>query len=92
MTYEEKYELYKQAITKFGKENQICMAVEEVGELLSAINKFKRGRATEHDVITEIADVIIMAEQLSIIWGSGNVEAEKERKLLRLKERVLYNK
>lgn len=40
------------------------------------------------DIITEIADVMIMCEQLSYYFGKEKVELEKERKLERLKERL----
>ena len=76
------------AIEAFGVEAQLDMAVEECSELINAICKLRRGRNTNEDVITEIADVAIMAEQLTIIFGSDKVEAEKRRKLLRLEERI----
>lgn len=53
-----------------------------------AICKFRRGRVGEDDIITEIADVMIMCEQLSNYFGKEKVELEKERKLERLKERL----
>lgn len=46
------------------------------------------GEAGEDDIITEIADVMIMCEQLSYYFGKEKVELEKERKLERLKERL----
>ena len=80
--------IYQQAIDKYGKESQICMAVEEVGELITAINQYKRCRIEKISVCEEIADVQIMMEQLSLIYGKDDVEKEKERKILRLKERL----
>lgn len=76
------------AIETFGVEAQMDMAIEECSELTNAICKLRRGRNTDEDVITEIADVAIMAEQLTIIFGRDKVEAEKRRKLLRLEERI----
>lgn len=61
---------------------------EEVGELLSALNKFKRGRIKTDEVVTEIADVQIMAEQLAEMFGPLNVQHEKTRKLNRLAVRL----
>lgn len=52
-------------------------------ELTNAICKFRRGRVGNDDIITEIADVIIMCEQLSYYFGKEKVELEKERKLER---------
>lgn len=63
-------------------------SIEECSELTNAICKFRRGRVGEDDIITEIADVMIMCEQLSNYFGKEKVELEKERKLERLKERL----
>lgn len=68
--------------------DQVAMVVEECSELTNAICKFRRGRVGEDDIITEIADVMIMCEQLSNYFGKEKVELEKERKLERLKERL----
>ena len=83
-----KQELYRTAIRTWGKEGQIDMFHEEVGELLSALNKYKRGRVKAEEVITEIADVQIMVEQLAEMFGTINVRHEKLRKLSRLAIRV----
>lgn len=62
--------------------------VEECGELLDVIAKSYRNRAGKDDIITELADVSIMVEQMAFFYGLGEFRAEKERKLLRLKERL----
>lgn len=72
----------------YGFPAQAAMVVEECSELTNAICKFRRGRVGEDDIITEIADVMIMCEQLSNYFGKEKVELEKERKLERLKERL----
>lgn len=72
----------------FGPEKQKMMAVEECSELINALAKEQRGRVKDQDVITEIADVMIMMEQLAVLYGQGLVEAEKARKLDRLEERI----
>lgn len=51
--------------------------------LLYGEGKFRRGRVGNDDIITEIADVIIMCEQLSYYFGKEKVELEKERKKAR---------
>ena len=88
MTGEERFELYKKAIEKWGELPQINMVYEECGELLTALARFLRGRASNPEVITEIADVQIMMEQMAVLFGQFEVAAEKERKLERLKERL----
>lgn len=83
-----KQELYNNAIQRWGIEAQVDMFHEEVGELLSALNKYKRGRVGKDAVVTEIADVQIMAEQLAVWFGEDEVRREKEYKLNRLARRV----
>lgn len=83
-----KQELYNNAIQRWGIEAQVDMFHEEVGELLSALNKYKRGRVGKDAVVTEIADVQIMAEQLATWFGEDEVRKEKEYKLNRLARRV----
>lgn len=76
------------AVKKYGKESRKRMAVEEAAELVNALMKEARGRVTDSDIITEIADVQIMMEQLSIIYGYEKVKSERERKLERLVARM----
>ena len=81
-------ETFQKAILKYGCTAQIIMAVEEMAELLNALAKERRGRATQNDIVTEIADVTIMMWQLSIMYGEQAVEMEIERKIKRLQERL----
>lgn len=76
------------AIKHYGTEHQKKKAIEEMGELITAISREQDGRATPEQVITEIADVQIMMEQLSIIYGYEKVARERERKLERLVARM----
>ena len=85
---EEEYEVYSQALNKWGTESQIMMLFEEMAELQNAICKYSRKRNNIYDVATEIADVQIMAEQMSILFGKELVNSEKERKFERLKKRL----
>ena len=73
--------IFKQAVDTFGADHQIGMLHEEVGELLAAINQYARGRVTKDAVVTEIADVMIMCEQMAEIFGREETEAEKRRKI-----------
>lgn len=79
----------KDAVSAFGIESQKRMAVEECAELINALMKESRGRVSDDDIITEIADVQIMMEQLSQIYGKEKVTRERHRKLCRLKKRIL---
>lgn len=88
----ETFEIYKLALDKWGIEAQIGMLAEECGELLSAVNKFNRSRCSRDDVLTELADVSIMVEQLSLIYGGyDKFLEEKDKKLTRLLKRINGN-
>lgn len=80
--------IFKQAVDTFGADHQIGMLHEEVGELLAAINQYARGRVKKDAVVTEIADVMIMCEQMAEIFGREETEAEKKRKIQRLAEKL----
>lgn len=81
--------LCRKAMEIYGFPAQAAMVVEECSELTNAICKFRRGRVGEDDIITEIADVMIMCEQLSnYFWKRKKVALERERKLTRLEERL----
>ena len=84
----DKQDLFETVIAKFGFDAQKAMAIEECVELINALCKEKRGRATDEDIITEIADVQIMCEQLAIIYGKEKVRQERLRKLMRLHKRI----
>ena len=81
-------ELYFKAINKYGIAAQEWMLVEECGELLNAFAKLRRGRASKADIITELADVHIMIEQMACFFGLEEFKLEKELKLARLEERL----
>ena len=83
-----KRELYNSVINTYGIDAQKWMLIEECGELLNAIAKLKRGRASKEDIITELADVHIMVEQMAFFFGWDEFLAEKDYKLMRLEERV----
>lgn len=60
-------EICKMAVDTYGKESQINQAIEKISELMVAINRWRRGRATKGDVLNEIAEVVIMLHQLCYI-------------------------
>ena len=76
------------AVRHYGAEHQKKKAIEEMGELITAISREQDGRATTEQVITEIADVQIMMHQLALIYGIDDVANEIDRKQRRLLRRV----
>lgn len=69
--------LCRRAMEIYGFPAQAAMVVEECSELTNAICKFRRGRVGEDDIITEIADVMIILLSLE-------EEAVVSRSIIRL--------
>ena len=81
-------ELYKELMETFGYHKQMHVAVEKMAELTNALMKRERGRASDDEVIDEVADVIICMEQLARYFGVDKCVAAKLRKLRRLETRL----
>lgn len=78
-------ELYKRAISDYGKGPQKMKAIEELSELIQAICKGNLSNIAE-----EMADVQIMLGQLEIIYdNTKEVAGYKQSKLERLNYRLL---
>lgn len=77
------------AITTWGPETQLTVALEELSELQKEICKCLRGSNNLDALSEEMADVEIMLAQLRMMFGNGeSVEAWKARKLERLDGRI----
>lgn len=82
--------------THYGIKSQEQVAIEECAELIQAITKSNRpvNGAKEFvmrlgDVAGEIADVLIMCEQLAYLYGIGELVKEKiDFKIARQLERM----
>ena len=81
-------EVFKEAIAKWGESLQIDMVQEECAELIAAINRFKRGRATMADVVQEMADVQIMLWQAQEIFVAPPLGEAIKGKVERLRQRI----
>lgn len=88
MERDERIKLYIRAIRDWGQTAQVDMAFEECGELIAVLAKDKRGRVSAKEIITELADVSIMVEQVAVMLGYQNFMEEKENKLERLRDRL----
>ena len=76
------------ALSFYGNDNQIIIALEELAELQTSLLHYKRGKVSKLDVITEIADVKICLNQLQMIFGQVEVKKEIDKKMLRLFENI----
>ena len=85
-------EILKKAIEAYGEREQSTVAMEECGELIRAINKMHRNQSVENrnELISEIADVQIMIEQLVLMYKLNpiNIQRMKDYKISRLKDRL----
>lgn len=97
-----KIEIYKMILNLYGEDLQQIVAMEECSELIRAISKMIRTNSSTSfnaqadclkNLVDEIADVLIMIDQLMLIYnidGAVNyrIEEKLERQLKRMKEAV----
>ena len=81
---------YKQAIDLYGEKAQKLMAIEEMSELTKEICKDFRGKLDREHLIEEMADVLIMLDQMLLLYKISGEEVGLMRikKVERLKERL----
>lgn len=83
--------VYQLAVEKWGASAQLDMLHEEIGELMVAINHYRRDNreGTREAIIEEIADVEIMLGQLTFMIDAGeDVMLCKMEKMKRLKSKL----
>ena len=78
-------EIYLKAINTFGANQQIIKAMEELGELSTALARYFTKGEDYQNIYEEIADVEIMCSQLRLIFDNYVIDHYKEMKLNRLK-------
>lgn len=82
-------QVYQRALDEWGEYSQLDQAVEEMAELILAINKYKRtnmdlGKKKDEimeNLIEEIADVKMCIEQLEMMLGKGKVNDMLDKKM-----------
>ena len=87
--------ILKKAIEHYGVESQLNKVQEELGELITAISKWRNKDVFLIEVVDEIVDAEIMIAQLKLILEkiyeieiSEDIEKRTEYKLERLKQRI----
>ena len=85
------HELALQMIKLYGKEMQMVVAVEELGELQKEVLKALRQRANPKHIAEEIADVEIVLEQLKVMFPEvmEDIDRIKMEKVKRTYEEYL---
>jgi len=85
-------ERYLKAIELWGEDLQYGMLSEECGELLAAVNQWRRNRVSKAVVVEEIADVLIMIHQIMVTIGidiNGKILDDWiESKLFKMEEQL----
>jgi NTP pyrophosphatase (non-canonical NTP hydrolase) len=77
-------EVYRASLEKWGAEAQYDQAVEECAELIAVLKHFRRGKVGEAEVVSELADVVLMVGQLAYMFGEEKIEEAVEEKLRKL--------
>lgn len=81
----------RKIINRYGFMNQREQFSEECAEAILAIQKFKRFRGEKdvwENMKEEVADVIVMAEQMRLIIGADEIDKIIHRKIKRQLERI----
>lgn len=94
MSRPDRKKLFKKAFEIWGFELQMTVFMEECAELIKAISKYVRfhnkSAQVARDLVSDIADVEIMIEQLETMhdWENfrARIDQEKSDKLRRLKQ------
>lgn len=79
--------VFERALSAWGEEAQIGMCIEEAGEMLAAINHFKRGRIEKGEMIEEFVDVYIMMSQMRYM-NQELFDVIFDMKVRRIKQRL----
>jgi NTP pyrophosphatase (non-canonical NTP hydrolase) len=85
-------DIYKKAVDTFGAESQLWMAIEEMGELITSIARYKRGRTDKSEPEEEIEDVLICVKQLRHIFDGDKCKDWKLTKTCRLVKTIEKHK
>lgn len=79
----------REALDQYGIRAQTMMVFEEMAELQKELCKRSRGADNKENIAEEIADVLIMLEQMILAYNcAGMVKVQIEGKLHRLKKRL----
>lgn len=76
------------ALRHYGHHAQCLKAVEELAELQVELLHHLAERGDRERICSEVADVLIMAGQLRLMFGPAKVDGYEHAKLNRLEERM----
>lgn len=89
ITYDQRLQVYTNALIHFGKAAQLIVALEELSECQKEICKVMRGRTNLDNLAEEVADATIMLEQVREIFSINDLVCQKmDEKIQRLDDRL----
>ena len=89
ITHEARAKVYADALTTFGANCQLVVALEELSEVQKEICKALRGNLDPMHLAEEVADATIMLEQVRQIFNVNEQVCEMmDSKILRLQQRI----
>lgn len=87
VSYKERKVAYHTALIRYGKSNQLVVALEELSEVQKEICKAMRGKTNLGNLAEEIADATIMLEQMRLLFNINDRVCEyMDQKVVRLDE------
>ena len=85
--FSQRLQTYTNALVRYGKANQLIVALEELSEVQKEICKVMRGKSNLNHLAEEIADATIMLEQVREIFSINDMVCQKmDEKIQRLDE------
>ena len=94
---EDQEKVFEDAIEVYGHESQLTQTNEEATELALAILKYQRAhkyddaelkKIRREELLSEIADVIVMTQQCILIFGPEEIQQQINFKLRRQRQRI----
>ena len=87
--YEQRVQIYTNALIRFGDKAQMVIALEELSECQKEICKQLRGYSNLEQLAEEIADATIMLEQVRLFFNLNDLVCEKmDEKIKRLDDKL----
>jgi NTP pyrophosphatase (non-canonical NTP hydrolase) len=89
MTKQDRIKLYNEAMKRWGEDSQINQMLEEMGELITAINKYRRYKNCDKktkapymaNLFEEMADVQMCLEQMQNYFGEQKYKRAFKKKM-----------
>lgn len=86
---EERNRVYEELLYKNGQELQSTVAIEEMAEVIKEITKAKRGKLRREQLAEEVADALIVLEQIGNMFNiNDSISSWMDYKIAELKREV----